>query len=47
MNKNELDCKKLNLGSGPEVIEGWINIDYALGAKLNKNIIFRNIFCER
>lgn len=34
---------KLNLGSGPEVVGGWINIDYALGAKLNKNIIFRNL----
>lgn len=25
---------KLNLGCGPRVVEGWINVDYALGARL-------------
>jgi len=25
---------KLNLGCGPQVVEGWINVDYALGARL-------------
>lgn len=25
---------KLNLGCGPQVVPGWINVDYALGARL-------------
>jgi predicted SAM-dependent methyltransferase len=25
---------KLNLGCGPQVVNGWVNVDYALGARL-------------
>jgi len=25
---------KLNLGCGPQVVDGWVNVDYALGARL-------------
>ena len=28
--------QKLNLGCGPQVVDGWVNVDYALGAKLAK-----------
>lgn len=31
---------KLNLGCGPNVVDGWINVDYALGAKLAKLPLF-------
>lgn len=32
---------KLNLGCGSRVPDGWINVDYALGARLAKAPIFR------
>jgi len=32
---------KLNLGCGPQVPEGWINVDYALGARFTKIPFFR------
>jgi len=32
---------KLNLGCGSQVPEGWINVDYALGARLAKVPFFR------
>jgi len=32
---------KLNLGCGAQVISGWINVDYALGARLFKFPLFR------
>ena len=28
--------QKLNLGCGPQVVDGWVNVDYSLGAKLAK-----------
>jgi SAM-dependent methyltransferase len=34
---------KLNLGCGEQVVEGWINVDYALGAKLARLPLFKNI----
>ena len=34
---------KLNLGCGPQVTEGWVNVDYALGARLMKIPLFRII----
>jgi SAM-dependent methyltransferase len=34
---------KLNLGCGPNVVDGWINVDYALGAKLTKLPLFSAI----
>jgi predicted SAM-dependent methyltransferase len=30
------DVMKLNLGCGDRVIDGWTNVDYALGARLSK-----------
>jgi len=27
---------KLNLGCGNQVVEGWVNVDYALGARFAK-----------
>jgi len=32
---------KLNLGCGSHVVDGWINVDYALGARLAKSKVFR------
>lgn len=32
---------KLNLGCGSQVLEGWVNVDYALGARLMKIPFFR------
>lgn len=32
---------KLNLGCGPQVPEGWINVDYAFGARLATKPLFR------
>ena len=32
---------KLNLGSATQVIDGWVNVDYALGARLMKIPFFR------
>lgn len=34
---------KLNLGCGTQVVDGWINVDYAFGARLVKNPILRFI----
>lgn len=34
---------KLNLGCGGQVLDGWINVDYALGARLMKIPFFRAI----
>lgn len=32
---------KLNLGCGDQIVEGWINVDYAIGARLNRVPLFR------
>ena len=32
---------KLNLGCGMQVVKGWINVDYSLGARLLKFRFFR------
>lgn len=32
---------KVNLGSGPRAVNGWVNVDGALGARLHKNPVFR------
>jgi SAM-dependent methyltransferase len=32
---------KLNFGCGSQVIDGWVNVDYALGARLAKSPFFR------
>jgi len=32
---------KLNLGCGMQVVNGWINVDYSLGARLLKSRFFR------
>jgi len=32
---------KLNLGCGSQVLDGWVNVDYALGARLMKVPLFR------
>lgn len=32
--------KKLNLGCGSQVVDGWINVDYALGARIAKYPLF-------
>jgi ubiquinone/menaquinone biosynthesis C-methylase UbiE len=34
---------KLNLGCGAQVVDGWINVDYALGARLSKLLLFKFI----
>ena len=34
---------KLNLGCGPQVLDGWINVDYALGARFMKVPFFRTL----
>lgn len=34
---------KLNLGCGKEVVDGWVNVDYGLGAKLSKIPFFSSI----
>ncbi|MBW2142681.1 MAG: methyltransferase domain-containing protein [Deltaproteobacteria bacterium] len=34
---------KINLGCGNQAIEGWINVDYAFGARLVKLPLFRTI----
>ena len=34
---------KLNLGCGDRVIEGWTNVDYALGARLSRVPLFRAV----
>lgn len=34
---------KLNLGCGSQIVEGWINVDYALGARLMKVPLFAAI----
>ena len=34
---------KLNLGCGDHVTAGWVNVDYALGARLMKVPLFRSI----
>ena len=31
---------KLNLGCGSQVVEGWVNVDYSLGARLAKLPVF-------
>lgn len=30
------EMTKLNLGCGPHILEGWINVDYSLGARIAK-----------
>jgi predicted SAM-dependent methyltransferase len=35
--------KKLNLGCGSQVVDGWVNVDYALGARLARIPFFRAI----
>src|SRR5271169_4381037 len=37
------DAMKLNLGCGFNVVDGWTNVDYALGAKLAKMPLFSTI----
>jgi len=32
---------KLNLGCGSKVVEGWVNVDYSLGARISKIPFFR------
>jgi predicted SAM-dependent methyltransferase len=32
---------KLHLGCGPKILDGWINVDYSLGARLAKVPLFR------
>ena len=34
---------KLNLGCGSQVLDGWINVDYALGARFTKIPFFRSL----
>jgi len=34
MNSQGLDGVKLNLGCGAQVVDGWINVDYGLGARM-------------
>ncbi len=34
---------KLNLGCGDRVVDGWTNVDYALGARLTKVPLFRAV----
>jgi predicted SAM-dependent methyltransferase len=34
---------KLNLGCGSQVVDGWVNVDYALGARLTKLPLFRSV----
>ena len=34
---------KLNLGCGAHVVDGWINVDYSLGARLSRVPFFRAI----
>lgn len=34
---------KLNLGCGPQVLDGWVNVDYALGARLMKLPLLRAV----
>lgn len=34
---------KLNLGCGSQVIDGWVNVDYALGARMAKIPLFKLI----
>jgi predicted SAM-dependent methyltransferase len=43
MRKNQIKPIKLNLGCANQIIEGWVNVDYALGARLVKNPIFSKI----
>ena len=41
--KLRLTMMKLNLGCGTQTPQGWINVDYALGAKLAKLPLFSSI----
>jgi len=34
---------KLNLGCGSQVVDGWVNVDYALGARFMKIPFFRSL----
>ena len=34
---------KLNLGCGSQIVDGWVNVDYALGARLFKFPFFRQL----
>ena len=34
---------KLNLGCGPQIFSGWINVDYALGARWMKNPLLKRL----
>lgn len=34
---------KLNLGCGSQVVDGWVNVDYALGARLSKLPVYRSV----
>ena len=31
-----MSCVKLHLGCGTQMVEGWVNVDYSLGARLCK-----------
>ncbi len=41
MAENKKKLVKLNLGCGSQVVDGWINVDYALGARLMKIPFFK------
>lgn len=34
---------KLNLGCGAQVVDGWVNVDYALGARFSQVPLFRGV----
>jgi SAM-dependent methyltransferase len=34
---------KLNLGCGKQVVDGWLNVDYSLGARMAKVPMFRQV----
>lgn len=35
--------RKINLGCGPQIVEGWVNVDYSFGAKMAKIPLFSPI----
>jgi SAM-dependent methyltransferase len=41
--RREEQIKKLNLGCGSTAADGWVNVDYALGARLAKLPLFRGV----
>lgn len=40
---NEGMGKKLNLGCGMQVVDGWINVDYSLGSRLSRIPFFHRV----